>query len=145
MNKLECLFGNRNDEQLRNREIENGHISYRTLADYVGDMILCNNMQSRLYETMELESGDDLDYFDNEWNEISKEEYEKLIDKGERVNEQPVDIYQYYIISGSGAKFLQDFSNEIVYYDSELDVYVWGITHFGTSWNYVFTDIPVKK
>ncbi len=116
-----------------------------TIAEYVGDMILCNNMQDRLYETMELESGDDIEYFDENWNEISREEYEELENNGKIVNEQPIDIYQYYIISGSGADFLQNFSNEIVYYDSELDIYVWGITHFGTSWDYVFTDIPVRK
>lgn len=145
MSKLESLFGNRNNEELKKREIENGHITYRTLAEYVGDMVLCNNIQSRLYETMELESGDDIEYFDENWNEISREEYEELENNGKIVNEQPIDIYQYYIISGSGADFLQNFSNEIVYYDSELDIYVWGITHFGTSWDYVFTDIPVKK
>ena len=26
---------------------------------------------------------------------------------------------------------------EPVFYDAELGLYVWGITHFGTSWDYV--------
>lgn len=145
MSKLESLFGNRNDKELKERELKNGFITYRTLADYVGDMVLCNNMQDRMYETMELESGEDREFFDSDYNEIDRETYEKMEENGEEVHEQPIDIYQYYIISGSGADFLQNFSNEIVYYDSELDIYVWGITHFGTSWDYVFTDIPVKK
>lgn len=25
-------------------------------------------------------------------------------------------------------------SDEIVYYSKELDMYIWGITHYGTSW-----------
>ena len=28
-------------------------------------------------------------------------------------------------------------TDEPVFHDEELDLYVWGITHFGTSWDYV--------
>ena len=43
------------------------------------------------------------------------------------------EIFQFYIISDPG--FLLEHTNEIVFYDSELDLYVWGITHFGTAWS----------
>lgn len=43
------------------------------------------------------------------------------------------EVYQYYIITDAGAQFL-----------SELDMYIWGITHFGTSWDYVLTDIKLQ-
>lgn len=56
----------------------------------------------------------------------------------------PPEIYQYYIISGYGADILQDFTNENVFYNDFLDMYVWGVTHWGTAWDYVLTDIPVK-
>ena len=36
-------------------------------------------------------------------------------------------------------------TDEIVYYNEELDMYVWGITHYGTSWDYVLTDIAIKR
>lgn len=26
-----------------------------------------------------------------------------------------------------------------------MDIYLWGITHFGTSWDYVLTDIELEK
>ena len=55
------------------------------------------------------------------------------------------DIFQWYIVSDSGAGFLIRETDEIVFYDSELDVYVWGITHCGTSWDYVLTDIKLKE
>ena len=55
------------------------------------------------------------------------------------------EIYQYYIISDSGADLLKDYTNEIVFYNSDLDMYVWGVTHFGTSWSYVLTDIQCEK
>ena len=28
-------------------------------------------------------------------------------------------------------------TDEPVFHDAELGLYVWGITHFGTSWDYV--------
>ena len=34
-------------------------------------------------------------------------------------------------------------SNELVYYNSEIDVYVWGICHYGMSWKLIPTSIPI--
>ena len=51
------------------------------------------------------------------------------------------EVYQWYIISDNGASILKDWTNEIVYYNDELDLYLWGVTHYGTSWDYVLTDI----
>ena len=49
------------------------------------------------------------------------------------------DIYQYYIID--------DYSSDLfiklqypVFYSNALNVYVVGITHWGTSWNYILTN-----
>lgn len=50
------------------------------------------------------------------------------------------DIYQYFIVSDNGAEILKKI-NEIVFYNDALDMYVWGVTHWGTSWDYVLTDI----
>ena len=84
-------------------------------------LILCNNIIED-YEELELLSGCEYDE--------STEEYE--------------DIYQYYIIDDDLAKRLQDI-NEIVYYHNRLDIYILGVTHFGTSWDYVLTDIKLVK
>ena len=54
------------------------------------------------------------------------------------------EIFQYYIISDNGAEILKDYTNEIVFYNEALDMYVWGVTHCGTSWNYVLTDIKLN-
>jgi len=51
------------------------------------------------------------------------------------------DIYQTYIVSDAGAEILKE-CDEILYYNDALDMYVWGVTHYGTSWAYVLTDIP---
>lgn len=53
------------------------------------------------------------------------------------------DIYQFYIISEAGYEFLSEYTDEIVFYNEDLDLYLWGITHFGTSWDYVLTNIKI--
>ena len=53
------------------------------------------------------------------------------------------EIFQWYIINGEDAETLKHFTSELVFYSEKLDVYVWGITHFGTAWDYV--NITIKK
>lgn len=59
----------------------------------------------------------------------------------EEIIEEP-EVFQWYIVSDSGAQIIQDYTNEILYYHDELDIYLWGVTHWGTEWDYVLTDIP---
>ena len=77
--------------------------------------------------------------------EAKKEELEKLEAEKEELeaeqNYQP-EIFQFYIVDDNGAEILKEF-NEIVYYNAEIDMYLWGVTHYGTSWSYVLTDIKI--
>lgn len=99
--------------------LEHGYLDYLTLSKIVGDCILNNAIfEYAGYENWELENGLEEDAY-GDYHEV----------------------YQYYIITGFGAEFLQEFTDEIVYYHGDLDMYVWGVTHFGTSWDYVLTDI----
>ena len=72
-------------------------------------------------------------------NEIA--ELEEQVEELEEEQDSMDEIYQYYIVSDNGARILKEI-NEIVFYNEELDMYVWGVTHWGTSWDYVLTDIP---
>lgn len=77
---------------------------------------------------------------------IIEREYNKIesdIRELKNAEEYPPEIFQYYIISDSGADILCEFTNEFVFYNEELDMYVWGVCHYGTAWDYVLTDIPV--
>ena len=103
--------------------IENGYLDYYTLGKLVDDRILNNNIFSETIDQWELYNGYD--------------------DEDEDGNYQ--EVYQWYIISDYGAEFLQSYTTEIVYYNDNLDMYLWGITHFGTSWDYVLTDIKLDK
>lgn len=97
--------------------LDNGYLDYYTLSEIVGDCVLNNNIfQETGYENWEMVSG-----FEGEYEEV----------------------YQYYIISDYGYQMLEELTDEIVYYNESLDMYLWGITHFGTSWDYVLTDVKL--
>ena len=103
--------------------LENGYLDYFTLSKIVGNCILNNNIyQFAGYENWELTNG------------VEENEYGDYL-----------EIYQYYIISDHGARMLEEFTNELVFYHGELDMYLWGITHFGTGWDYVLTDVKLIK
>jgi DNA repair exonuclease SbcCD ATPase subunit len=79
---------------------------------------------------------------DDEANEEKVAELEEQIKELEEEQDYYHEIYQYYIVSDNGAEILKRF-NEIVFYNEELDMYIWGVTHWGTSWDYVLTDIEI--
>ena len=99
-------------------------ITFAELDRRIWWSILCNNMWNRYWSTMELVS----------WDIYEKDEFG-------REDWDPVDIFQYYFISDSWADYLKNCTDQLVFYDDELDVYVWWITHLGTSWDYVYVDI----
>ena len=74
---------------------------------------------------------------ENEINEIN-EQIEEL--ENEQDNEP--EVFQWFIVDDWGARLLQEI-NEIVYYNETLDMYLWGVTHYGTSWDYVLTSIKI--
>lgn len=63
---------------------------------------------------------------ENEINEI-----EEKIEELENEEYEEPEIFQYFIVDELGADLLQR-ANEILYYNEELDMYVWGVTHCGT-------------
>lgn len=54
-------------------------------------------------------------------------------------------IFQDYIISEHGFKVLKEYTDELVFYNENLDVYIWAVDHIGTAWNYVLTDIELVE
>ena len=102
-------------------------ISYEELAKRVGDAVLMNSVLSAHNFAEEMEC-------------VNGEEYYKDDETGE-ATEYFKDIYQAYAINQSGADYLIDNTDELVYYNSELDTYFWGITHWGTPWSDVYTEI----
>lgn len=93
-----------------------------------------------LYDSGDVSGCDEIE---NKINDLR----DSVRDKEDRINEleneqdEQQEVFQWYIVSDQGANILQEV-NEIVYYNEELDVYLWGVTHYGTSWSYVLTNIP---
>ena len=52
-------------------------------------------------------------------------------------NDELQDIYQWYLIGKNDADYISQHTDELIFYSDVLDEYVWGVTHFGTSWDYV--------
>lgn len=119
-NKKECYY------------MDTNTVNYRTLTDFIfTDMILCNNI-TKYSDNWDLELGDDYDEETGEYTEI----------------------YQYYIVDFDNwrlekyKEYLEETKKEsdfILWYDYELDIYILGISHYGTSWNYVPTEIKIAQ
>lgn len=73
--------------------------------------------------------------------ENERDELESKKEDLEYENGEFPECFQFFIVSDFGADILRD-ANEPLWYNDTLDMYVWGVAHFGTAWSYVLTDIP---
>ena len=151
-----------------------GRVDYATLAKAF-DAVLCNDITRLFYNTIGgeyvepeqvngfIDNTDEIDALQEQMDEILDEyrdtddeqrervlqeqmdEIQSKIDALQEEMDNPPEIFQYFIISDAGADLLQSCTDEILYYLPALDIYVWGVTHYGTSWDYVLTDIIIEK
>lgn len=113
----EYFYGNK----ISDYGIEHGRVDYETLAKAF-DAVLNNDIMAKTDGVIgywELENGTDYDEEEDSYAEV----------------------FQWFIISGYGARILEECTDELVWYNEELDMYLWGVTHWGTGWDYVLTDI----
>ena len=111
-------------------------ITYAELARRVGDCVLNNEIRRETEERFEW------DVVNGETHYCYKHETEDECEKDRgNCDYEKVDIYQEYIITKSGADYLIRNTDEVVFYCEDLNMYLWGITHFGTSWDGVHTTI----
>lgn len=100
-------------------------------------ILLCNDIiKVDPYLFDNIENGKLYNYYDKDGNEITKEEYEELEDEGDNeIEEQMCNIYQYFLINESLANNLINHTDNIIFYSNKLNLYVLGVTHFGTLWD----------
>jgi hypothetical protein len=91
--------------------LKKGYLDYKALADILEDCILNNTLRDRTMSDWEIVAG--------EFDEA---------------------VMSDYIISENGYKFLKEYTDELVFYNKYLNVYIWAITHWGTSWDHVLTN-----
>lgn len=143
--------------------MERGYVDYATLAKAF-DSVLSNNimnltndigsweqvsgiidntdeiekLEEKRDELEEENENNQSQFIENEINEIN-EQIEELENEQDEVQE----VFQWFIVDDWGARLLQQETNEIVYYNATLDMYLWGVAHYGTSWDYVLTSIKI--
>ena len=153
--------------------LHHGYIDYATLAKAF-DAVLCNDITKLFYSNIDgeyneieqisgfIDNQDEIDELTEQLDEITDEYRETDDEQKERElsarmdeiqaqidelqdeqDNQTDEIYQYFIVSDAGADLLKDYG-EIVYYLPALDIYIWGVTHYGTSWDYVLTNIKIE-
>jgi hypothetical protein len=96
---------------------EKGYLDYRTLAHMLEDCILNNTLRSATSGAV------------GEWDIVAGEFDETIM--------------QDFIISRYGFDVLREYTDEIVFYNEELDVYIWGVTRWGTGWAYELTNVKL--
>lgn len=141
--------------------LEHGYIDYCTLSKAF-DAVMVNDITKIFYSTVNgdfiepeqingyIDNSDAIDELQEQIDDLDPEtdadkidELQEQIDEMEREQDEQPEIYQYYIVSESGAEILQEYTDDPVYYIDYLDVFIWGVTHWGTSWGYVLTDVKI--
>lgn len=108
--------------------MDSEYVNYKLLTDFLfTDMILCNDILNANdnYFHCQLECG----------------------------NDEDIDFYQYYIVNIDNWRLEQyvnyckqvDIEPLTIYYLDNLDIYILAVDHFGTSWDYVYTDIKIER
>lgn len=132
------------NEKMGDYEKEQGFASYKTIVDYyIGDIVLCNNIANideSVYENINLENIEK--YYNENDEEITEEEYYSN-DNAYCDNSIP-EIYQYYLcnISKWEEKELKEMGI-ILSYSDKLECDVLCVDHWGTSWDYVLTNVKL--
>ena len=98
---------------------EKGYLDYRTLAKALEDCILNSQLRDATLGVI------------GEW-EIVAGEFDKM-------------VMQDFIISRYGFEILKEYTDELVFYNEELNVYIWAVTHWGTGWAYELTNVKLDR
>nr|DAF67208.1 MAG TPA: hypothetical protein [Caudoviricetes sp.] len=142
--------------------MQNGRVDYATLAKCF-NAVLNNDIMDLTYDigcwdqvSGTVDNTDEIEELEEKRDELEEENesspsqilYSEINDINDRITEleseqdDEPEVYQWFIVDDWGARLLQDI-NEIVYYNETLDMYLWGVCHYGTSWDYVLTDIAI--
>ena len=84
-----------------------------------------------------------------EETQMLQEEIDSIQEQIEELDEEQgrsynQEIFQYYIVSDQGAEMIKQYTEDPLFYNETLDMYVWGNTHYGTAWGYVLTDVKLN-
>lgn len=125
-------------------DMESGNIDNSDRIEEIEEEL--ESLEEDLEQARELAETPELEELNNVTIEAIEAKIEELEQEKEELENEQNDfpeVFQWYIVDDAGARILEEI-NEIVFYNSELDMYLWGVTHYGTSWSYVLTDIKLN-
>lgn len=107
-----------NKEELNDQELKTGKVSYRRIIDrYIDNLVLCNDIVN-----------------------IDNSIWDNLL--GKYNFDEDLEIYQYYLCRlGTFEKEILEDYGIILSYSDMLGLDVLCVEHYGTSWDYVMTDV----
>ena len=95
---------------------EKGYLDYRTLANMLEDLVPNNYIREATMTDWRIVCG------------AFKE-----------------TVMQDFIITKFGYEMLKKYTNELVFYNEKLDLYIWAATRLDHGWAYVLTDIKLRE
>ena len=128
----EYIFNNVESGDFRSYYIRGEEVdaeTYETEREKIEEVIA--ELEGETYETEEQET-----IIQNHIKELENElenDFEEFED----------DIFQYFIVEANALWVLKR-AHELVLYSDKLDVYIWCVKHWGTSWDYVLTSLKVS-
>lgn len=149
--------------------IESGYLDYQTLAQAF-DAVLANDLMEKTWDTGYWEQINGYPDYEDEITELEEKIKElenelaatdadgdgrrediqmeidaarREIDEYQNMMDYPPEIYQYFVVSCRGAEIIQEYTDDPIFYNEELGLCVWGVCHWGTSWDYVLTDVKL--
>lgn len=143
--------------------MQNGYVDYAALAKCF-DAVLNNDIMNLTYDIGSweqvsgiIDNSDEIEELEEKRDNLEEEnennpsqiieneinEINEQIEELENEQDEDKEVFQWFIIDDRGARLLQQETNEIIYYNETLDMYLWGVTHYGTSWDYVLTSIKI--
>ena len=96
--------------------LEKGYLDFKALTNILEDCILNNTLRDRTLSDWEIVAG----------------EFDDM-------------VMSDYIISEYGYKFLKEYTDELVFYNENLDIYIWAVTRWGTRWDYELTNTKLVE
>lgn len=114
--QIEMYNGKVFGKEVSSYGLEKGYLDYQTLGQIVGDAIFNGTVRYRTAEDWEVVAGD-----------------------GDQ------EVMSDYMISKQGYNFLAEYTDELVFYNEHLDIYIWGVCHWGTAWSHVLTNVKLVE
>lgn len=132
-------------------QIDNSLIDNLESGDFVSYYINGEETDRETYEELKEKYEDEQSdlLFDDDWGEDNpraeklEKRYDELTELLDQFEEIEDEVFQWFLVGESALWYLKKMG-ELVFYSDLLGCYVWGVKHWGTSWDYVMTSLKLN-